>query len=222
MNSVSLVCTVHVGRANVAELRAILERIQPEVIFLEVPPEAFDDFYQNCSRANLESKAVRQYRADHQVKLVPVDLPTPTGDFFSNLEDLRRRIGRVSFDYSRLMKGDEDRIREYGFDYLNSERCSVLWSEVYKEMVSTIKWMNNDPGLVAIYDLWNKTQSRREKGMMEIIQKYCKENTFDKGVFLVGAAHRQAVIDISREQSAVDSTRIQWDFSGHRDRKSDA
>jgi transposase len=59
-----LVCTVHqeTGRATVAELHAILEHIRPEVIFLEAPPEAFDDFYQNGSQENLESTAVRQYR----------------------------------------------------------------------------------------------------------------------------------------------------------------
>jgi hypothetical protein len=35
MSGVSLVCTVHedMGLANVSELRAILERIQPEAIF---------------------------------------------------------------------------------------------------------------------------------------------------------------------------------------------
>jgi hypothetical protein len=64
MTRVSVVCTVHeeTGYANVLELRAILERIQPEVIFLEVPPPAFDDYYENCSQQNLESMAVRQYR----------------------------------------------------------------------------------------------------------------------------------------------------------------
>jgi hypothetical protein len=42
MNCVSLVCTVHkdVGLANVSALYAILGRIQPAVIFLEVPPAA--------------------------------------------------------------------------------------------------------------------------------------------------------------------------------------
>jgi hypothetical protein len=76
MTRVSVVCTVHeeTGYANVLELRAILERIQPEVIFLEVPPPAFDDYYENCGQQNLESMAVRQYRQGHQVELVPVDL----------------------------------------------------------------------------------------------------------------------------------------------------
>jgi hypothetical protein len=86
------------------ELCPILERIQSDVIFLEFPPEAFDDFYENYSRANLESKAVRQCRAERQVKLVLVDLPAPSPDFVSNLEELRRRIRRVSHEYRRLMQ----------------------------------------------------------------------------------------------------------------------
>ena len=47
MTRVSLVCTVHEesGQANVSELCAILERIQPEAIFLEVHPEVFADYY---------------------------------------------------------------------------------------------------------------------------------------------------------------------------------
>jgi hypothetical protein len=57
---------------------------------------------------------------------------------------------------------------------------------------------------------------------MENIQKYCKEHAFDKGVFLVGAAHRRAIIDIAREQTRLDSTTIQWDFAGHMNRQCDA
>jgi hypothetical protein len=219
-NSVSLVCTVHeeMGLANVSELRAILERIQPEVIFLEVPPAAFDDYYENCSRRNLESMAVRQYRQGHQINLVPVDLPTPTEEFFSNHEYLRERIRKESPEYRRLIKWDSDCIRGYGFAYLNSQHCSELWLKVYKEMVSTIKRIN-DPRLVEICDLWNKTLYRREKEMMENIQKYCTENIFDTSAFLVGAAHRQVVIDISREQSDIDSIRMRWDFAGHVNRQ---
>ena len=56
MRCISLVCTVHeeTGLANVSGLHAIVEHIQPEVIFLEVPPAAFEDHYENCSRQNLE------------------------------------------------------------------------------------------------------------------------------------------------------------------------
>src|SRR5437762_14377284 len=81
MNSVSMVGTVHdeLGRANVSELRAILERIRPEVIYLQAPLAALDDYYVICSRSNLESIGVRRYRDSQQLKLVPVDRPTPVG-----------------------------------------------------------------------------------------------------------------------------------------------
>jgi hypothetical protein len=224
MIRVSLVCAVHEesGYASVAELFSILERIQPEVIFLEVPPAAFDDFYQNCSRANLESRAVRQYRAGHHVELVPVDLPTPTEEFFSNFEELRRRISQVSPEYRRLMKWDNDCIREYGFAYLNSERCSELWVRVYEDMVSAIKWMNNDLRLNEIYNSWKETNNLRENAWIENIQKYCAENTCRGGAFLVGAAHRQPIIEKSRAQAAAVPTKIEWEFAGHMNWQCDA
>jgi hypothetical protein len=164
MNSVSLVCTIHeeMGLANVSELRAILERIQPQVIFLEVPSAAFCDYYENCSRQNLEPKAVTQYREGHQVDLVPVDLPTPSEEFFSSLEYLRQRIRNDSSEHRRLVKWDSDRIIGSGFAYLNSEHCSELWSNVHQEMASTIRRID-DPRLVEVFDLWNKALYRLER-----------------------------------------------------------
>jgi hypothetical protein len=201
MNCVSLVCTVHdeIGLANVSELLAILERIQPEVIFLEVPRAAFDDHYENCSRQNLESKAVREYRKSHQeVQLVPVDLPTPEREFFEDEAYLRNRVRAESSEYRRLKYLESARVETYGFAYLNSEHYSELCSDVYEEMLSTIKRIG-DSRLVEIYDSWKKTIELREMEMLKNIQKYWPEHTFDRGVFLVGAAHRQPIIDKLRE-----------------------
>jgi len=91
MKRVSLVGTVHeeAGLASISGLLGILERITPEVIFLEIPSGAFDD-YSKGSRRNLESTAVSRYREMRHVDLVPVDLPTPDAEFFKNNEDLYR------------------------------------------------------------------------------------------------------------------------------------
>lgn len=79
MKNVFVVFTVHkdCGFANSASLLDFLERYQPDVIFLELPPYAFDWY---CglfnTRSGLESIAVRQYREKQpQVKLIPVDMP---------------------------------------------------------------------------------------------------------------------------------------------------
>jgi hypothetical protein len=199
------------GLANASELQAILARIRPTVIFLEVPPAAFDDYYESCSRENLESNAVRQYRKNDQIELVPVDLPTPEREFFENTEYMRKSVWDASPEYRQLISRDSAYVRTYGFAYLNSDHCSKLWSDIYEEILRTIR-RTEDTRLVELYGLWNATIDSRENGMIKNIMKYCRENRFDKGVFLVGAAHRQRIIDKLSEISAIDSTRIQWDF----------
>jgi len=213
MNCVSLICTVHdeVGLANVSELRAVLERVRPEVIFLEVPLAALDDYYVICSRSNLESLAVRTYRENRPVKLVPVDLPTPEAEFFEKVDYLHRRIRAESPEYRQLMARDTACMRAHGFAYLNSEDCSSLWSDAYMEMLSTIRRLD-DATLMEIFDSWKETIDHRENEMMKNVQEYCRANTFDVGVFLVGAAHRQPIIDKSREELSIDSN-MRWDFS---------
>jgi hypothetical protein len=216
MNCVSLVSTVHeeMALANVSALRAILERIQPEVIFLEVPPADFDDCYENCSRENLESKAVRQYREGRQVKLVPVDLQIQSSDFSDdNNRYLFRRVEAESREYCRLVDSNSANQRDRGFPYLSSEQSRELWSNIYGEIESSIKRMG-DARLAGICKSWVEINDRRENTMLENILHYCRENTFDKGVFLVGGAHRQNIIEKAREQTVIASTRIQWDFHG--------
>jgi len=220
MNSVSVVCTVHEahGLANASELLAILKQIQPEVIFLEVPLAAFDEYYESCSRQNLESITVRRYRENHLVELVPVDAPTPKKEFFENLQHLHLRIRDESPEYRQLLNRDSSHLRSQGFAYLNSEESSKVWSEVYSAIHRTIERIG-DTRLVEIIEDWERTNELREKKMIGNIQEYCSGNTFDRSVFLLGAAHRQGIIDKSREQSETDSTRIQWDYflSGYGD-----
>jgi hypothetical protein len=215
MNCVSLVGTVHeeMGRANASELHVILERLRPEVIFLEVPPAAMDDFYESGIRTNLESIAVRQYQETHQVELIPVDLPTPEREFFENLEALHIRVRESSSLFRQLMNQDNADVRAHGFSYLNSDHCSKLWSDVYEEMLRTISGLG-DSRLIEIYESWKKVLDLREIEMIRNIQNYCGKNSFDRGVLLAGAAHRQPIMEKSREQTQEDATGIQWDFSG--------
>jgi len=79
-------------------------------------------------------------------------------------------------------------------------------------MLSTIRRIG-DSRLVEIFDSWKETIDLREEEMTKKIQEYLGANTVDRGAFLVGAAHRQLIIDKSREKSRVDSNSMQWDFS---------
>lgn len=140
MTRVSVVGTVHEeqGHAGVSGLLAILERIRPEVIFLEIPAAAFDD-YSDGTRSNLESTAARRYRELHDAELVPVDLPTPENEFFRNSQYLYERVEKASPEYRQLIDWDSQQIHAEGFAYLNSERCNKLWSDVHEAMLATIE-----------------------------------------------------------------------------------
>jgi len=217
MKRVSLVGTVHeeMGFANISALLAILEPIKPEVLFLEAPSEASGD-YLNDTGKKLEATAVCRYRELHHVDLVPVDLPIPDAELFQFIRDneyLFKTIERRSPEYCRLVDEYSQEVRAHGFAYLNSERCSTHWSKVREAALSAIEELAY-PRLTELYERWIGTNELREKHMMKSIEDYCRKTTFSNGVFVVGAAHRQSLIDKSREQRGADSSTIQWDFPG--------
>jgi hypothetical protein len=214
MNNISLVCTVHAkaGLVTVSELHAILERFQPEVIFLEIPPSAYDDFYETGARENLESAAVSRYRETHHVELVPVDLPAPGDEFFNEIENLHKKVEGQSIEYRRLVDQHSAHVRRYGFAYLNSEFCCNFQSEFHREMWTALASLD-DPKLINLYKQWNATIELRDRAMLKNIQSYCREHSFNRGVFLVGAAHRQSIIEKSEDQHDAQSSSIEWNFS---------
>jgi hypothetical protein len=214
MKSISLVCTVHEerGLANVSELCVILERIRPEVIFLETPPDAFDLFFNACTRSNLESTSVRLYRETNSVELVPVDLPTPEDRFFSDYAYLQERVENKSHDSRRLLTWHRNYVRDYGFAYLNSKHCSKMFSDIYLDELATMQTLG-DQRLTKISELWNRTIELREDEMMRNILQYCRNMTFERGAFLIGAAHRQSIIDKSNQCIGDYKDHAHWDFS---------
>jgi hypothetical protein len=211
MKRVSVVFTEHEenGLANISGLLVILERIKPEVIFLEIPSAAFSDHF-NGSRRNLESTAVGRYREKHPVALIPVDLPTPDADFFTNTRDLIERIARSSPEYCRLASWHSQYVSAHGFAYLNSDHCSDLWSKRHDAILTALAKLA-DHALAKHYDLWLGTNVARDKAMMKAIENHCREDSFARAAFLVGAAHRQSIIDLSRREPGAASPTIQWD-----------
>lgn len=209
---VTLVGIVHgeSGLASVVELQAILERLQPEVIFAEIP-QADADHYLDGSHGNLESTAVARFRESHHVALVPVDLNRPQDEFFSNAKCLFETVERTSADFRRMMDHHSLDTRADGFAYLNSDRCIQSWEDIYREVLATVERLG-DPRLREIYDVWNHTNELRDTEMIKNIQNYCVRNAFARAVFLVGTAHRRSLVNKTRAGGAAGSPRIEWDF----------
>src|SRR3989475_1402742 len=215
MKRVSVVFTEHEenGLANTSGLLAILERIKPEVIFLECPPAAFVD-YLNGTHAKLEPTAVSRYRENHRIDLIPVDLPTPDEDFFAKHRDLHRRIERTSPDYCRLVDFYSQNVSAHGFAYLNSKDCSDFFSQLHEAILDAIEKDVDHRRLAEVYDRWIRTEELRDREMVRNIENHCRQASFSSAAFLVGAAHRQSIIALSRSAPAAASSTIQWDFAG--------
>lgn len=212
MMRISVVGTVHeeAGHANASELLAILLRIRPEVLFLEMPPSAVAD-YSNGSRSNIESIAVNRYRELHHADVVPVDLPTPDAEFFWQIEELSRSIRTMSPDYCRLVSWDGQYVETYGFAYLNSDHCSALMSDLHAARLAALTEIA-DHRLVEIYELWTRTNELRDVAMLKNIESYCARTSFRTGAFLVGAAHRQSLAEKSVAHTGSELSPICWDF----------
>jgi hypothetical protein len=213
MKRVSVIFTEHEenGLANIAGLVGILERIKPEVIFLECPPSAFDNYLKG-THAKLESTAVNRYREIHPVELVPVDLPTPDAAFFANYRDFIERIARTGPEYDRLARLHREYVCAYGFAYLNSAHCSDLFSKLHEASLTALARLA-DEKLAERYDSWIETNKARERGMMTNIENHSRRVPFSRAAFLVGAAHRQSIIDLSASEPGATSSTIQWDFA---------
>lgn len=212
MQCLYLVFTVHEehGRANAKELHAVLLHLQPEVIFLEVPPAAFDDHYLSRRRRNLESDAVHFFLEDHpETKLIPSDLPTPAREFFEDHEQLWMRVRDMSPTFRQLSRMDRQLIETYGFAYLNSEYCSAHWSDVRTEILSAIQTFG-DPRLTDIQEVWERTNQLRELEMLAHVRQYCAQSNFERGVLLVGAAHRRSLIEKLQSQSEINWALVEF------------
>jgi hypothetical protein len=211
MTFLTVVATVHSeeGAANISQLVAILERSQPETIFLEIPLTAIND-YSDGTRSNLESAAARQYRESHHVPLIPVDLPEPEDEFFRKSQYLFDRVEKTSPSYRRLLDWNKHQVAAYGFTYLNSERCNRLWRAVHEAVLDAIRRLR-DPGLVEHYELWSDTHVLRDRTMVSTVNKYCAMNLFERGILLVGAAHVQSIIDISRGARGLGPSVVRWE-----------
>ena len=93
---VSLIGTYHAerGAVTVSALLAILERIQPEVVFAEIP-RTHIGAWRNGSHGTVESIAVARYADTHSVDVVSVDSPKHEDSFFRNY--ILRKCKVVSF-----------------------------------------------------------------------------------------------------------------------------
>jgi hypothetical protein len=214
MHNITLICTRHgsLGSCNQATLYRIIENINPEVIFEELPSSEFDNFYTTIQKSNLESKTINEYKKKYSINQMLVDSNNiPPEDFFLDYEYLINTVDKHESNFGHLMDLEKNLLFDYGFTYLNSDKCSAINNEIYNTIEATLKVIQNER-LNTIFNNWKNTNSERENYMLKCIYDYCETNNFSQAIFLIGSAHRQSIINKISDFQQSKPIKLNWQY----------
>lgn len=218
MYDITLISTRHdeVGNCNSNKLYKIIESVNPEVIFEEIPPSYFDRYYISRTRRNLETDTINWYLETHSIEHIPVDSDdVPSESFFEKYGEMMKRVEGLTdingFNYRTLIDNNRSYIEMYGFRYLNSVH-SISHNDGIREAVEKgLEKINNDK-LSETYKLWSDVIEKREHEMLQNIYRYSKEHSYDRAVFTLGAGHRKSIIEKIRDYGKNELLKLNWTF----------
>ena len=211
MNNITLISTEHreSGHCNSTELLRIVERISPQVIFEENPNDQhYQSYYNNENSFNsLEVQTIKKYKISHNLIHIPVDKPINEYVSLQVLDMLSSKY-REYQDYNKLIKEHCFLRDQYGFEYLNHNRCKVL-----------VKIMNNfEKQIIAqndlhyFYNLFQGELELRENAMLENIYNYCIESEFEQAILFLGFMHRESFEKKILKYNSKEELNLKWTY----------
>jgi hypothetical protein len=220
MYQITLVNTHHGenGKCNVDELYRIIEEIKPEVIFEELYLKDFNEYYiEKKPTTKLETNAILKYMENNQIEHIPVDyVEIPYPNFMDKNKALHLKLEKRSHGYCHCIDHNSYFVYLYGFIYLNSNDYIKVNNIYEKEIIETIKFIG-DEALMPLNQQWLDFMNDREDVMIRKIYEYCKDHTFEKGMFYIGAAHRAAIIEKTQKYNETADLKINWKYLNYGD-----
>jgi hypothetical protein len=216
MNKLVLIGTKHQedGLINSNELLKIIDKINPTVVFEEIPPSFHDLYYRSKERSNLESKAIINYLVHHTVKQIPVDYYNIPNSFFENTGKVHEIVERRSYTYRDLIDHNKRMAAKNGFKYLNSEDYERIEYEINTEILDVVKLIN-DKRYSEYWNTWLEIEQIRENKMLDTIYEYSMVNQYDIGVFFIGAGHRKSIISKIKNRSIIKNDSMKWEYNNY-------
>lgn len=209
MHNITIVSTMHkeMGKCNSNELCKILERLTPDVIFLEALEETYSPYDElkfnsfGVLHRQLEISAIQEYSLKSSFEYVPV-LDNGLSQAFAN----KYKSAFDSIEYQESIETLNSKAFHQGFSFLNSQECISLHEKMRK---MERQLLTNNPELENAFKL---DVEEYENTMLRNIYLYCEQNSFDSAIFLCGSAHRKSIIDKTKEFNDQEGVRINWRF----------
>ena len=210
MHQITLISTVHeeIGKCNSDELCEIIEKISPDVIFLEALGNTYSDYDKlmfssfGVFHRKLEISAIQKYGVNNSFEYVPV-LDNGLSDSFDKKYDMVCE----NRELQKLIDNLKSLTAEHGFKFLNS----IDSIKLHEEMRMLERRILNESEIekVAIQDI-----DEYENSMIRNIYSYCKTNTFNTAVFMCGVAHRKSIIEKIEKRKAQEDIDLSWTIFG--------
>ena len=199
---------------NSHELYKIIDKINPDIIFEEVPPSVFDNYYITKTRRNLESDTISHYVDHHQAKHIPVDSDNiPNDSFFQDYEYLIKRIESLrdqnGSSFRQLVDNNRINSSMYGFNYLNSSDQLQISDQINKTIEDALLVMN-DEKLSKAYQSWKDVNNKREHEMLNNIYNYSRENDYKTAILTIGSGHGRTIIEKIPVYELKTGIQLQW------------
>jgi hypothetical protein len=183
MHNITFISTIHkeIGKCNAEELYKIIEKLSPEVIFLEAVDETYSEYENYLFSAygvyhkKLEISAIQKYAANATFKYVPVCENALSDAFHRKIE-----IAGQNKELQQLIDNFISLAAKHGFKFLNSAESINLQAEM---RVLESRVLNND-GLDKIV---KAGIGAYENPMIRNIYSYCNNNHFSSAIFMCGA-----------------------------------
>lgn len=205
MYNIIFISTIHtkIGECNPAELYKIIERIKPEVIFLEALESTYTEYENQPSYCKkLEISAIKKYEINNTFKYIPVL------DYgFSDAFEKKYRIVGKDPTAQLLVASFQALAGEGGFNFLNSPESTRLQEEMRMEELNILN-------KVELANEVDRHIDEYENGMLRNIRSYCEKNQFTTAIFMCGVAHRKSIIEKIDKHTA-EKVRMNWVLFNH-------
>jgi hypothetical protein len=211
MHKITLISTIHkkIGKCNTDELCEILEKITPDVIFLEALEDTYSKYQQNTFSSfgvfhqKLEIRAIQKYRKISSFEYVPVLEKEMPKSF-----DKKFNIVCQNLQYQKMLDYFNSLASLKGFDFLNSKEGMELHNEIRKigDQILNDKELN---------EMFYNDIDEYENSMLSNIYEYCMNNKFMNAVFMCGDAHRYNIINKIETYNCKEKLDINWHIYGN-------
>ncbi|PIB27891.1 hypothetical protein [Maribacter sp. 4G9] len=211
MGNITFISTIHkeIGKSNAHELYKIINKLSPDVIFLEAIEETYSE-YENylfstygVFHGKLEISAIQKYNYNTSFQYIPVCENGLSDAFHKKIKlvsqntELRKLID--NFNY--LAAGN-------GFEFLNSLECINLQEDM--RVLESLILNNTELDKTVMADI-----EAYEKPMMHNIYSYCINNNFSSAIFMCGAAHRKSIIEKIEKSKNKKRGNLSWTIYGN-------